>query len=123
MSNLLSVQTMATRKGMTRQGMSQALARSVNAPDPAMIIGVHRLYDEQEFEDWWASRVRWVEKRERGQALSVQSGLRVTQEEADFLNALRRPGETFAAACRRVLAVGIAEARRLLDESEAGTDD
>jgi len=95
--------------GITRQGLTQAMARDADAPRHVILLGESRGYDVDEVKAWWTARLEgrtreWTERRRYvASEPSAQMNIRITARDTRALEALRIEGESLNSAARRLL--------------------
>jgi hypothetical protein len=113
--NIAGLSELAKIIGVSRQGLTQALARSISAPRPLTQVGEAYVYDRDAVLEWWehhlADRIRQV-RSSRSRVPTAQMNIRITSDDWTFLDSIRGPQESMSSAGRRLLLEAI-EARKI----------
>jgi hypothetical protein len=99
---------------VTRQGLTQAMARGADPPRPVLQAGGLKFYDRDAVLEFWQHHqngriASWREtRREVSPVPTTQINIRVNQMEYAQLLRVRNPNETVSATARRIFRDGLA---------------
>ena len=115
LDNVERLAAIAAMLGISRQGLTQGLARSLDPPKPVTVVAGVALYDITEVTEWWQRRcagqaAEWKEKREARSVLpTAQVNIRVTAEEYARLVSLKGENESISGVVRRIFRAALAD--------------